>query len=72
LRIFMMVFVLKGLGGDLFTLFHGVSVDLVLWNLSSYSMDLSMMRELCYSYARLFKFMYLFSLRMSSSQDFSV
>jgi hypothetical protein len=29
-------------------------------------MDLSMMRELCYSCARLFKFMYLFSLHMSS------
>jgi hypothetical protein len=47
-------------------------VDLVLWNSSSCSMDLSMIRELCYSCARLFKFMYLFCLRMSSSQYFLV
>jgi hypothetical protein len=68
----MMAFVLKGLDVDLSTLFHGVSVDLVLWHLSSCSMDLSVMRELCFPCARLMKFMYLFSLRVSSSQDFLV
>jgi hypothetical protein len=61
----MMVFVLNGLGGDLFTFFHGMSVDLIFC-----SMDLSVMRELCFPCARLLKFMYLFSLRVSSSQDF--
>jgi hypothetical protein len=49
----------------LFILFHGVSVDLVLWHLSSCSMDLSMMHELCFPCSRLLKFMYLFSLRVS-------
>jgi hypothetical protein len=47
----MIVFVLKGLGGDLFTFFHGVSaliIDLVSWHSSSCSMDLFMMRELCF------------------------
>jgi hypothetical protein len=47
----MMVFVLKGLGGDLFTFFHRVSaliIDLVSWHSSSCSMDLFMMRELCF------------------------
>jgi hypothetical protein len=68
----MMALVLKGLDGDLFTLFHGVSVDLVLWHSSSCSMDLSVMRELCFPCARLLKFMYLFSLRVSLSQDFPV
>jgi hypothetical protein len=68
----MMAFVLKGIDGDLFTLFHGVSVDLVLWHSSSCSMDLSTMHELCFPCARLMKFMYLFSLRVSSSQDFLV
>jgi hypothetical protein len=41
----MMAFILKGLDGDLFTLFHGMSVDLVLWHSSSCSMDLSTMHE---------------------------
>jgi hypothetical protein len=47
----MMVFVLKGLGGDLFTFFHRVSaliIDLVSWHSSSCSMDLFMMREMCF------------------------
>jgi hypothetical protein len=69
----MMVFVLKRLGGDLFTFFHGVSaliIDLISWHLSSCSMDLFMMRELCFPSAKLLKFMYLFSLHVSSSQDF--
>jgi hypothetical protein len=49
----MMVFVLKGLGEDLFIFFHGVSaliIDLVLWHSSSCSMDLFMMCELCFPY----------------------
>jgi hypothetical protein len=61
----MMAFVLKGLDGDLFTLFYGVSVDLVLWHSCSCSMDLSMMHELCFPCARLMKFMYIFSLHVS-------
>jgi hypothetical protein len=71
----MMIFVLKGLGGDLFTFFHGVSaliIDLALWHSSSCSTDLFMMRELCFPSAKLLKFMYLFSLHVSSSQDFLV
>jgi hypothetical protein len=68
----MMAFVLKGLDGDLFILFHAVSVDLVLWHSSSCSMDLSMMHGICFPYARLMKFMYLFSLRVGSSQNFLV
>jgi hypothetical protein len=66
----MMVFVLKEIGGDLFTFLHGVSaliIDLVLWHLSSCSMDLFMMHELCFPSAKLLKFMYLFSLHVSSS-----
>jgi hypothetical protein len=46
-----MVFVLKGLGGDLFTFFRGVSaliIDLVSWHSSSCSRDLFMMCELCF------------------------
>jgi hypothetical protein len=62
----MMVFVLKGFGGDLFTFFHGVSVDLILWHSSSCSMDLSVMCELCFPCVRLLK-LYLFSLRVSLS-----
>jgi hypothetical protein len=52
----MMVFVLKGLGGDWFTFFHGVSaliIDLVSWHSSSCSMDFFLMRELCFPSAKL-------------------
>jgi hypothetical protein len=64
----MMVFVLKGLDEDLFTFFHEVStliIDIISWHSSSYFMDLFRMRELCFPYARLLKFMYLFSLYVS-------
>jgi hypothetical protein len=44
----------------------------VLWHSSSCSMDLSVMCELCFPCARLLKFMYLSSLRVSLSQDFLV